>query len=120
VVNFFPLFHALHFLVIKNKKYIVSVVIYRRVAGKGCIHATRCNVPYISLIYLVSYSVRQLSHIFIFLGNSYLSQLTGSDSYKLRVILTRNIAPCSMNASFSFDLFMVYIQECNQQLRTMK
>ena len=32
--------------------------------------------------------MRQLSHIFIFLGNSYLSQLTGSDSYKLRVILT--------------------------------
>jgi len=25
-----------------------------------------------------------------------------------------------MNAFFSFDLFMVYIQECKQQLRTMK
>jgi angiopoietin 2/serine protease 12 (motopsin) len=32
--------------------------------------------------------VPQLSHIFIFLVNSYLSQLTGSDSYKIRVILT--------------------------------
>jgi len=36
----------------------------------------------------MSYSVRQLSHIILFLGNSYLSQLTGSNSYKLRVILT--------------------------------
>jgi len=25
-----------------------------------------------------------------------------------------------MNAFFSFDLFMVYIPECKQQLRTMK
>ena len=25
-----------------------------------------------------------------------------------------------MNAFFSFDLFLVYIQECKQQLRTMK
>jgi len=25
-----------------------------------------------------------------------------------------------MNAFFSFDLFMVYIQECKQHLRTMK
>jgi len=25
-----------------------------------------------------------------------------------------------MNAFFSFDLFMVYITECKQQLRTMK
>jgi len=25
-----------------------------------------------------------------------------------------------MNSFFSFDLFMVYISECNQQLRTMK
>jgi len=25
-----------------------------------------------------------------------------------------------MNAVFSFDLFMVYISECKQQLRTMK
>ena len=28
------------------------------------------------------------SQFIVFLGNSYLSQLTGSDSYKLRVILT--------------------------------
>ena len=27
---------------------------------------------------------------------------------------------CNMNAFFSFDLFMVYIPECKQQLRTMK
>ena len=27
---------------------------------------------------------------------------------------------CNMNAIFSFDLFMVYIPECKQQLRTMK
>ena len=27
---------------------------------------------------------------------------------------------CNMNAFFSFDLFMVYILECKQQLRTMK
>jgi hypothetical protein len=27
---------------------------------------------------------------------------------------------CNMNASFSFDLFMVYIPECKQQLRTNK
>ena len=40
------------------------------------------------MIYDMSYSVRQLSHIYLFLGNSYLSQLTGSDRYKLRVILT--------------------------------
>jgi hypothetical protein len=27
---------------------------------------------------------------------------------------------CNMNAFFSFDLFLVYIPECKQQLRTMK
>jgi hypothetical protein len=27
---------------------------------------------------------------------------------------------CNMNAFFSFDLFMVYIPECKQQLRAMK
>jgi hypothetical protein len=27
---------------------------------------------------------------------------------------------CNMNAFFSFDLLMVYIPECKQQLRTMK
>ena len=27
---------------------------------------------------------------------------------------------CNMNAFFSFDLFMVYVPECTQQLRTMK
>ena len=27
---------------------------------------------------------------------------------------------CNMNAFFSFDLFMVSIPECKQQLRTMK
>ena len=27
---------------------------------------------------------------------------------------------CNMNAFFSFDLFMVYIPECKQQLRTKK
>ena len=27
---------------------------------------------------------------------------------------------CNMNAFFSFDLFMVYIPGCKQQLRTMK
>jgi hypothetical protein len=31
-----------------------------------------------------------------------------------------NIVNFNMNASFSFDLFMVYIPECKQQLRTMK
>ena len=30
------------------------------------------------------------------------------------------ILNCNMNAFFSFDLFMVYIPECKQQLRTMK
>jgi hypothetical protein len=30
------------------------------------------------------------------------------------------IVNCNMNAFFSFDLFMVYISECKQQLRTMK
>ena len=59
-----------------------------QIKGKSCIHVTRCNVPYIILIYVISYSVRQLSHIFIFLCNSNLSQLTGSDSSKLCVILT--------------------------------
>ena len=29
------------------------------------------------------------------------------------------IIPCNMNAFFSFDLFMVYIPECKQQLRTL-
>jgi hypothetical protein len=32
----------------------------------------------------------------------------------------QNMKPCNMNAFFSFDLFMVYIPECKQQLRTMK
>jgi len=27
---------------------------------------------------------------------------------------------CNMNAFFTFDIFMVYIPECKQQLRTMK
>ena len=27
---------------------------------------------------------------------------------------------CNMNELFSFDLFMVYIPECKQQLRTLK
>ena len=27
---------------------------------------------------------------------------------------------CNMNAFFSFDLFVVYIPECKQQLRTME
>jgi hypothetical protein len=27
---------------------------------------------------------------------------------------------CNMNEFFSFDLFMVYIPECKQQLRTLK
>ena len=27
---------------------------------------------------------------------------------------------CNMNAFFSCDLFMVYIPECKQQLKTMK
>ena len=27
---------------------------------------------------------------------------------------------CNMNALFSFDLFMAYIPECKQQLKTMK
>ena len=31
-----------------------------------------------------------------------------------------NIVNCEMNASFFFDLFMVYIPECKQQLRTME
>jgi len=31
-----------------------------------------------------------------------------------------SIENCNMNAFFSFDLFMVYIPECKQQLRTMK
>jgi hypothetical protein len=31
-----------------------------------------------------------------------------------------NIVNFNMNASFSFDLFMVYIAECKQQLRTME
>jgi hypothetical protein len=30
------------------------------------------------------------------------------------------INPCNMNPFFSFDLFMVYIPESKQQLRTMK
>ena len=34
--------------------------------------------------------------------------------------LTNNIGNCNINAFFSFDLFMVYIPECKQQLRTMK
>jgi len=38
--------------------------------------------------YKMQFSCIFLFHIFLFLGNSYLSQLTGSDSYKLRVILT--------------------------------
>ena len=31
-----------------------------------------------------------------------------------------NIVNCNMNASFSFDFFMVYISVCKQQLRTME
>ena len=31
-----------------------------------------------------------------------------------------NIVNCKMNSFFSFDLFMVYIPECKQQLRTME
>ena len=27
---------------------------------------------------------------------------------------------CNMNALFSSDLYMVYVPECKQQLRTMK
>jgi hypothetical protein len=30
------------------------------------------------------------------------------------------ITNCNINAFFTFDLFMVYIPECKQQLRTMK
>ena len=33
---------------------------------------------------------------------------------------TQIIHYCNMNAFFSFDLFMIYIPECKQQLRTMK
>ena len=31
-----------------------------------------------------------------------------------------NISCCNMNAFLSFDLFMVYIPECKQHVRTMK
>ena len=72
-----------------------------QIKGKSCIHVTRYNVPYSILIYVISYSVRQLSHIFLFLGNSYLSQLTGCDSYKLRVILTDTEGQ-SKNADYSY------------------
>ena len=33
---------------------------------------------------------------------------------------TRNKGACNMNAFLSFDLFMVYIPEDKQQLKTMK
>ena len=36
------------------------------------------------------------------------------------LILYGYLKCCNMNAYFSFDLFMVYIPECKQQLRTMK
>ena len=36
------------------------------------------------------------------------------------IIETMNNSSCNMNAFFSFDLFMVDIPECKQQLRTMK
>jgi hypothetical protein len=51
------------------------------------------------------------------LFNESVIQAQMSQWYRLRWASTYI---CNMNALFSFDLFMVYIPECKQQLRTMK
>ena len=38
------------------------------------------------------------------------------DQEQFFIIVMENILFCNMNALFSFDLFMVYIQECKQQI----
>ena len=46
-----------------------------------------------------------------------LSQVSPTRGFNLSDL---GITTCNMNAFFSFHLFMVYIPECKQQLRTMK
>ena len=41
-------------------------------------------------------------------------------SIKYPQIMIKTNCTCHMNAILSFDLFMVYIPKCKQQLRTMK
>ena len=51
------------------------------------------------------------------------TEYSGSNLYGSKPIKSDSLfikTSCNMNAFFSFDLFMIYIPECKQQLRTMK
>ena len=57
---------------------------------------------------------------FLFIIEYYVRQGSKIKEIKCVSILKDIYIYCNMNAFVSFDLFMVYIQECKQHLRTLK
>ena len=101
-----------------NVKIVVKITAFKSLI-KSNIFSFCLFVCHNFLIYfkVILFSPRGLPYYYNVVGVSNVTLIRAS---KHSILNHGLFSRCNMNALFSFDLFMVYIPECKQQLRTMK